>query len=386
MGFFLQDKKKIHAVIDVGSDAIRAFVFEAYGAGALPSPVGKFVWNIPAATSAIRLVRKVQESVSALAHALKRPPHRITVGLGPEVAECTLQSWIGDIAGSGTFLTRREIAASYQRLFDKHASLRRAMIVAPAELLVNGYSLAWDENWKSDTALRRKDVHEVKFMTMALTMPTDAGVLFGEIKNSFGGIAIEFLPLVVAEKEAMVRAFGMENALVIDVREDATACIAVKDGRFAGVGFTPFGTRRFAEMLARISGRSLPEARDMLRHRARSIGNASSPGVILPVVAETAAEWKKFLVRALDSIAVSAGPLPDQVMVLGAGAELPEIRAALQAGEWLGAFSHAERPRLRAIDGAAFSGGDTLGGHLSGFEDAGLASLMVYSLYHKPIF
>lgn len=381
MGFLLRHKQDIHVVMDVGSDAIRAFAYEAPVAGALPKPAGKFVWDIPASTSAIRLVRKVQESISALMRALARPPSRITVGLGPEIAECTLQSWDGDVADRGTFLSRDDIRASYRGLFEKNASLRRAIIVAPAELLVNGYPLVWEENWKSDEALRRKNIKDVKFMTMALTMPTEAGLLFGEIKNSFGGVAIEYLPLVIAEKEAIVRAFGMRDALIVDVRWHATACIAVKDGRFAGVGFTPFGMRRFVDLLARATGRAHHEAHDMLRRRAQSVGGADVPSVV-----ETAGEWKKFLIRTFDSIAVGAGPLPDQVIVLGPGAELPEIRNVLLAGDWLGAFSHAERPRLRAVDGAAFSGGDTLGGHLAGFEDAGLASLMVYSLYHKPIF
>lgn len=371
--------------MDVGSDAIRAFVFEVSSGNGPPKPLRKFVWHVAVATSPIRLVQRIQKSVSALEHALKRPPYRMTVGLGPEVAECTLQSWIGEIPGSGTFLSRRDIRNSYQRLFEKHANLRRAMVVAPAELLVNGYPLAQEEDGKSDVVLRRKDVKEIKFMTMALSMSMEAGALFAEMKNSFGGVGIEFLPLVIAEKEAVVHACGMRDVLVIDVRENLTACIAVKGGRFAGVGFIPFGTRRFAEALAKDLGRSLSKAHGMLRLYTQGIGGPVRPRLSASVE-KTAGEWKQSLVRVLDSIAVAAGPLSDRVVILGAGAELPEVRSALQANDWLGSFSHAERPRLRTLDGAAFSGGDTFGGYLSGFEDAGLASLMVYSLHHKPIF
>lgn len=385
MSFFVREKKRVHAVVDVGSDAIRAFVFESSSGGGPLKPLRKFVWNVVVSTSAIRLVRKVQKSITALVNALKQPPHKITVGLGPEVAECALQNWIGEIPGSGTFLTHRDIRISYKRLFEKYANLRRAMIVAPVELLVNGYPLAWQENWKSDDVLRRKDVKEVRFMTMALFMPMEAGTLFAEIKNGFGGINIEFLPLVVAEKEAVVLRCGMRDALIVDVREDATACIAVKGGRFAGVGFSPFGTRRFAEVVARGSGRSLTKTHEMLRLHARGIRNPIRSKTSA-IARETAGEWKKFFVRMLDSIATSAGPLPDQIAVLGPGAEFPEVRKALQASDWLGSFSHAERPVLRALDGTAFSDGDTLEGHLGGCEDAGLASLMVYSLYHRPIF
>ena len=370
--------------MDVGSDAIRAFVFEDAAGDGLPKPLGKFVWNAAAPISAIRLVRKIRENVSALERAFARPPHRITIGLGAEVAECALQGFAGEILGSGTFLTRGDIRTSYQRLFEKHADVRRAMIVAPTELLVNGYPLG-EDTWKNDTISLRKDIRELRFMTMALTMPTEAGALFAEMKNSFGGVGIELLPLVVAEKEAVVARCGMKDVLVIDVRENATACIAVKDGRFAGVGFIPFGTRRFAEALARNFSRPLPEAHAMARLYAQGIGDPARLGVT-KIAREGAGEWKKFLIRTLDSIASAAGPLPDHVVVLGPGAEFPEVRSALQAGDWLGSFSHTERPVLRILNGAAFSGGDTLGGHLGAYEDAGLASLMVYSLYHKPIF
>ena len=64
-------------------------------------------------------------------------------------------------------------------------------------------------------------------------------------------------------------------------------------------------------------------------------------------------EWKKAWVSALGEF-YTAGPLSERVYICGPGARIPEARAAVQAGDWLGNFSHATIPVFRSLDGESF--------------------------------
>ena len=148
-------------------------------------------------------------------------------------------------------LTRRDIRAYYHKLFTENTDLRRAMIAAPVEVLVNGYPIVWKGGSAAEDVLPRKDVAEIAFRTLALYMPVASGATFAEIKNSLGGMPIEFIPLVVAEKDAVAGALGARDAFVIDVGGDETTLLAIRGGRFAHAAFVPYGVRRFTEALGK---------------------------------------------------------------------------------------------------------------------------------------
>lgn len=123
----------------------------------------------------------------------------------------------------------------------------------------------------------------------------------------------------------------------------------------------------------------------MIREYAEGAAHLGLPAAVPDACREAAGEWKRMFVRALDAF-YATGPLASQVLLTGGGSRLAEIRREAQASDWLGGFSFSRTPSVRVLDGAAFFGGDTLGGNLNGPEDAGLAALMIYSLRHHPLF
>lgn len=435
MSLFRKKKPRVYGVMDVGSDAIKALIFERPGAaprtngdtaGAMvPRPIEKFVWDLPDQYTGTRLVRKIREGVLRMTQGLEKVPEQIFIAVGPTVAECALRTWraVPDPGAGGTILTRRDIRTMYHDLFAQQTDRRRAVITVPVELQINGYPLAWQENWFSDAVLPRARVREVAFRTLSLFMPVDSGALFAEIQQALGGMPIEFIPLAAAYTEAIVAGLGVRDAFVADIGGNETALLLVRHGRLAYAAFIPYGTRRAAETLARKMKCSFRESQAVLRHYAAGLPGSSprpsrprqyvgaenagaaahiaeeplpgapehdadngkapeSPAAALEAAAE---RWKALFVHALDSFA-AAGPLPPDLFLTGGAARFQEFRAAVQAPDWMGTVSYAAAPTLRILDGASFFGGNTLGGYLQGPEDAGLAALVVYATAHRPLF
>lgn len=445
MHFFHRTKPRVFGIVDVGSDSIKALLFEVpppklrgvgrmvpVGQGpngallqqnsmsAAIRPIEKFVWDLPESYTGVRLARKIREGIFRMVQRLTRVPERIFIALGPTVAECGIRTWrmAPDKGISGKMLTRRDIRGMYHDLFTQETDLRRAVIVTPVELLVNGYPLAWQENWFSDAVLPRARVRDIAFRTLSLFMSVESGATFSEIQQALGGMPVEFIPMVVVQKEAIVKGLGARDAFIVDIGGNETALVSVRDGRFAHAAFIPYGTRRIAETFAKKSGYSFQESQAAVRQYGQALPGSSpglppkaaitdvaeellpgAPGereggdraresvVALPdgAAADCAAAWKTLFVAALGSFA-AAGPLPTDLFLTGGGARLPAFRAAVQASDWMGSVSYATTPSLRVLEGASFFGGDTLGGYVMGPEDAGLAALMVYARVHRAMF
>ncbi len=393
MSFSRKKKAAVYGVMDVGADSIKAVVFETVPEGergraasaALPRILEKFVWDLPVSCSPLRLVQKIRESVFAMTEKIRMTPQKVVIALGPEVGEYALQSWMSPAAPAP--LTRENIREAYQRLFEEHADLRRAMIAVPVDVLVNGYPWASREVAPRGASVLapRGSGDEIVFQTMALSLAVENGALFNGLKNALVGIPIAFLPLVVAEKEALTVALNISNAFFIDVGADATALLSVRGGRLIHTAFMPMGTRRMAEIAEKNYRYSLRDARLAMRHYAEGGIRDGALAHASAAAAAGAAEWKENFLRALDTF-YPTGPLSSTVLLAGGGALYPEIRAVATAHDWLGGFSYAEAPSVRVLEGASFFGGNTLGGNLQGPEDVGLAALMVYSLRHEPLF
>jgi hypothetical protein len=284
-------------------------------------------------------------------------------------------------------LTRESINAGYRSVFEQNADMRRAIITAPVEVLVDGYP--WEGPDAAGAGRKRAPGgrrHDVVFRTLSVMFSLDTGALFSDLKSTLSGIPMTLIPLAIAEKEALTRVRDMLDVFVIDVGASATTLISILSGQMAYVAFMPWGTRRLAEILSRAQRRPLRDAQSDVRHYAEGlIRDDTVLAHTSAAVVRGAEEWKRNFVRALDGFYPS-GPISPNVLLTGGGARLSEIRAAVEAPDWLGGFSAFRKPVVRVVDGSVFFGGDTLGGHIRGPEDAGLAALAAYSIYHHPLF
>lgn len=419
MPLFRRTQPKIFGVVDVGSASIKAMLFDvslptlplverAIPAGQRPDsvlprqnsisaavrPIEKFTWDLPESYSGVRLARKIREGVFRMVQRLQEMPTEIIVAVGPMMGEISLRTWRMAPGPGGRMLTRGDIRAYYRDLFAKQTDLRRAVITVPLEVLINGYPLAPRSRGAGDDILPRGRAEEIVFRTMSLHMPVESGAALAEIKNTLGGVPIEFIPLSIAYTEAIVRGLDVADCFVIDVGGNDTSMLSIRGKQFSHAGFTPFGTRRLAEYLARNKDLTVREAEKAMRlhgdvlppKEVPSVGDGSKPmrqsdGALSVAIRQ----WKQSITAALEGFAYS-GPVSPDIMLTGGGAHIPELRAAVQAGDWLGTASYGDVPRLRILEGHTFFSGDTLGGYLQGPEDAGLGALAVYAAGREPVF
>lgn len=445
MSLFRRTQPKIFGVVDVGSTSIKAILFEVSRDGpaadgaharqlvplpALPHtqphdtsgtvyqrylasttgnigsatpqlrerdtavrPIEKFTWDLPESYSGVRLARKIREGVFRMIQRLQELPTQIIVAVGPMMGEMALRTWRMAPGPGGRMLTRRDIRAYYRELFAKETDLRRAVIAAPVEVLINGYPLALRSRGAGDDILPRGRAEEIVFRTLSLYMPVESGAALAEIKNTLGGVPIEFIPLPVVYTEAVVQGLNVADCLLIDVGGNDTSILSIRDRRFSHAGFIPLGTRRLAEYLARNKDLTVREAEKAMRLPVGVLSKGESPaagGLRLARQSDNALsgairQWKQSIATALDAFAY-AGPVSPDIMLTGGGAHIAELRAAVQAGGWLGNASYGDVPRLRILEGHTFFSGDTLGGYLQGPEDAGLGALAVYAASREPVF
>lgn len=410
-GSFRKSKPDLRVAIDVGSHSIKALVFHAPKTPALPKIIKKLAVKLPAAYDPKRTALKFREFLFFIVKDLGRVPGRITAAFEPSLAGHTLATWIFRPGGGkprpliaeyyntrqnsagdgpapraqdipkerGKIVSRENIAAYFQNLFAEHSDPGRALLAYPLGLLVNGYPVAKIRKQKLE------GVKEIGFRTLLLNFPDEAGMILAEAKESLGGLPLEFIPLAVVFKEAAAGSLGITDALFVNVGGEETTLTFLREREITHIGSFSFGTRRFLRGISKIASVSLEEAEDVKRRYAPGSAGEAKKAELRDFLRQEAGFWKKMFLAELEA-AYHLGPLSPLVFLLGEGANLAEIGEALRSRDWFGNFSYAASPQVRILTAEGIFGGNTLGGFLQGPEETGLASLVIYSTCHEPVF
>ena len=195
-----------------------------------------------------------------------------------------------------------------------------------------------------------------------------------EVKKGLSGLRIDFYPNFLAQKEVLTSVLKLQNSLIIDVGGETTALALLKNGSLEQTTFFPLGGRHFLRGISKVSGMSFEEAEDLKRQHAQGLLNQEVQKRLHNFIRQELEMWKKMFLAGLD-IFYHFGPLPPQVILIGGGANIPEINSAV-LGNWLKSFSYEEYPKVNNLRGDSVFGGDSLGGALQGSEDFNLAALI----------
>ncbi|MBI2640651.1 MAG: hypothetical protein HYW91_02035 [Candidatus Sungbacteria bacterium] len=397
---FRRESPNLRAVIDVGSHSIKTVVFSAGGARlpvgqgsvfggemsgniAVPKPkiIKKTAFKFSSAPDPARVVTQLREILFSTLKELGRVPSVITIALGAYLADTSLATWtVGGNLPKKNSVSRRELGIYFQNLFEQKHDSGRALVAYPLGVLMNEYRII------PRSAQEKIPVKgAVGFQTMLLYFQGEIGTALASAKQSLGGLPIEFMPLAATYQESIPKGLGIADAFLIDIGGEETALALLKDGAIAQVASFPFGAHHFVRGTAKTLSISFDEADDLKRqYAAGGVGvvKKSELGLFLK---EEAEHWKKMFLSSLDSF-YATGPLPARVLLFGGGAYLAEIADAVRKPDWIGGFSYVSSPEVQILRAENFFGGETLGGFLTGPEDAGLASLIVYSRDHAPLF
>lgn len=376
LGLFSKNKAHLYAVIDIGSHSIKTIVFEMpLGKGEVPKIIKKTVVKLPASFESSLLVVKLREILFAMVRDLERVPEKITIGIGPSLGSFNYVKWSIRPTGGERVISEKELNHYFQNLFEQHRDPSLALLAYPLEIFANGYSVSDKEKFP---VLERALIKEIVFQTLAITFLPEAGTALADAKRSLGGLPIEFVPVIAAEKLAMVKLLNISDALLVDVGGEDTVVALIKEGQLVQISSFPLGGRHFLRGIAKIASISMEEMEDVKRQYVQGLTTNTSRNALHDFLVKESDLWKQMFLQELD-IFYPQGPFPKNVLLYGDGAHLPEIAGILRSPDWIANFSYVDSPEIRIPTGAGIFGGDTLGGFVQGPEDLGLASLMVYS-------
>lgn len=389
MALFGKKYSNLHTVVDVGSSTLRALIFEASEARMVNRVIKKFVEPMPLGRG--QTVKKLREFIFAVVRSLEKVPLKITVTLGPHFGDHMLTSWTLRPSQGFKSLSRKELQVQFQNLFQQNRDGAKSVIAYPVGVIANGYSinrLLAERDRTAQTLLTTRDlagVKELGFRALLLYFPNEPAFELMEVKQSLGGLPIEFVPLGGAQKEAVLGAFQTRDAFLIDIGGEETALMLLRDGELTQCASFSIGMNHTLRGISKAFSASFNEAKNLRRQYAQGILNSALRSRMRDFLALQVEAWKKKLVETLGAFYTS-GPIPPAIFLFGEGTDTPEFGTILRKGEWLQGASYTEAPEVRILAGESFFGGDTLGGNLKGAEDVNLASGVFYSLHHEPLF
>lgn len=391
---FQSKKAPLYAAIDVGSHAVKAIIFEKTEDKKNPKILKKMVMKLPPAVESIRMVHKLREILFVLVKELGRVPEKLIIALGPSIATHAFETWRIEPNG-GEKISIPELNSLFEKISTAHGTDGRTIFAYPVEFLINGYTVAryqvgaWnnsrmgmDSRRKRDETLSVSPGSSINFRTLALSCVEDIGTGLVNLKRSFGGLPIEFLPLAVAHQYVATNIFGHRDAVLIDIGGETTVLTAIQDAAIGGIVSFEVGGRSFLRGIARAAGVSFDEAEDLKRQYASDHISAERKQLVSSFIAQETDFWKKKFVEALN-VFYRLGPLPPDVLLFGGGSNLEDISSYLREGSWLQDFSYAPTANVKFLQGSDLFEGSTLKGFLQGREEFALGSLIHYALAEK---
>lgn len=378
-------------VIDVGSHAIRALIFELPEGAKKPVIIKKFFLRLQSASTVdresaerhtLRVSTKLRELMFVALKELGRIPKKIWIGIGPHLAPYSLEIWSGEYESSGATITKADLFSYFEEMSKKYRDEDTYIMAFPVEAFLNHYPV----NLREFTDITLPSVGgkvargvSVEFRTIVLRFPKEIGHAFVEIKESLGGMPIEFTPIAAAVVSIVPEVLGLRDAFLVDVGGEETSLMLLRNGSLLQFIYFPMGVGLFVKGIAKIAGVSLEEAEDQRRQYLQGITDPARREKLTQFLSGESEEWKKKFLETRDSF-YHIGLVPEDIVLFGGGAEMPEIRAILRDPEWMKGFSYVEEPRVRVFDPAAIFGGDSLAGSLGSAADVGLGALVYYAM------
>ena len=381
MAFFFRQPKRPHIAIDLGSHAIKAAIFEKPAQGTVPENIEKLVKKLHAASRERGSCEGLCDFISGLLKEKKHTPEKIVIGIGPNNAHIALHEWTVDSVHMREALTPSRIQKYFQDLFNEHRKGTHAFLGYPIAVEINGYPV----NIHSLVSYDPASVREITLRTIILEFEDSAGSIFAELKQMFGGIEIELVPMQAAMAEVLGTTCNVSDGILIDVGSSSTAVMFVQNKRLIQLSSFPIGTDRFSHRIIKVAGGKFVEAQDLTRQYSHGLISKDEQMELSHVFSKEAEEWKTGFMKTLETY-YPVAPLAQDFYLYGGGSYLPEVRSALWSRDTIKKFSAFESPRVHIIQASQIFNNDLPSAHIRGPEDVGLASLMYYSLYHKPLF
>lgn len=381
MSFFAPHTKRTHIVIKIGSHSIKTAIFEKPTEGIIPIHIRKIVTKLNPLSKGNRVLGSLHELLASLLKEKEQVPEKIVIGIGPNIAETSLQEWGIDSLHLRESLTRAHIQKYFQQLFNEHRDANHSFLAYPVAIHINGYRA----DTHSLAAYAPLSIKEITVRTVMMKFFDEMGSVFGDIKKVFSGIPIEFTPLQAVAGEVLGTTCHINDAILLDVGGSLSTIMFMRQGSLIQLNSFPLGADQFSHRIIKTRGGKFVEAEDLSRQYGQGLMSKDEQTTLSHIFSEERIKWKEAFARSLEAYYPIA-PLPQELYLYGGGSYIPEVRSALWGNEVVKNFSSFQSFNVHMVQAPQIFNNDGLEGVIRGPEDVGLACLMYYSLFHAPLF
>jgi cell division protein FtsA len=172
-------------------------------------------------------------------------------------------------------------------------------------------------------------------------------VHLGALQSVANALELELLG-VIAEPYAVATCLdpdelGDAGAVFVDIGGGTTDVALVRGGGISGTKMLALGGRAFTKGLSERLGLSFADA-----EAAKLSVRSGEPADLAEALLEDARIWRSGVELMIGDLA-GGELLPGRILLCGGGADLPQIREALDEDGWWGRLPFARRPKVRAL-------------------------------------
>ncbi len=355
------DTSNYFLALDIGTDAVKALVCEAEGEKGRVLGVGKEKQKLGDMQGGV--VTDIASVITNCTKAIKQAEKmagvktsRMILGISGELVKGTTNT---------TTYIRRDSESKIDMSELKnivHKVQWRAFDIARSQMAKDtGYSEIDVKLVNAAIVDTRIDGYKVtnpigfqgKEVTLSIFNAFAPLVHFGALQT----IAVEIdkeLLAIAAEPYALSRCLGYEDgsdfgAIFIDVGAGTTDIAVVRDGSLEGTRMFTLGGRMFTKRLAQSLNVSFKEAEEIKNNYSNDKLERQSHKIVRESMKTDSDVWLSGVVLTLEEFE-DVDVLPSKIILSGGGANLPEIKEALETREWSKGLRFSKKPQVSLLD------------------------------------
>lgn len=355
------------------------------GGDAQPVILTRLERRVPSGGQAEVYVRHLQEFLFEAIKRLELIPERTVIAVGPNLGSVSLGHWCALPSEAPVSLAKARRGSGFED--EEPDRDRSAWFADPVRILADGYVLPVPPD---------RDFYAREWCADAIVLSVPETVVLGltKLRQSFGGMVIEFIPPETAHAFAAVTGLRFVNGLMVVVNEYDSSVLLFRDSYpksvnplagLVGVARFPLGCAHFYREVSVRLGVPPREGIRLIQAYARNILEGDQKESVHRAAEDVGTRWKAYFEQALDGF-YHIGPLPAGTILTGAGAFIPELRGILEDSSWLEKRSDISEASVRIMRAIDVFGGNSLSGAFAGPEGYGLAALVFYAMRHERVF
>lgn len=357
--FLKPNKGNFGLVLDIGTEFIKALIFEIKGDEAEILGVARVRQKLTEMRGGVVLdiegvIKNSQEAIARAEEMAKATATQVIVGIAGELVKGTTTTVHYSRAKAKekiTYAELRNIVDKVQRrAFDKvreslsfetgHAEIDVKLVnAAIVDVKIDGYRVT------NPLGFQGKDVSVSVFNAFAPI------VHLGALQTITEELGLDLIA-IAAEPYAVAKAVGLDDsldfsAIFMDLGGGTTDIAVVRNGGLEGTKMIAIGGRSFTKRLSQNLSISFEMAEEMKISYSNGFLEGKSAGRVKKAFLPDCKVWLSGVELTLEEF--SDDLLPSRILLCGGASALPEIKYILETDDWYKRLAFAKKPTIEFI-------------------------------------